>query len=437
MVPHPVPVPPGCPFTLAHIPFGIFSTVDNAERRVGVAIGDHVVDISVLEESSFLDDIGLHHPITDLRNSSIGRHDDLGGIAALPAQTRSQLRHGLQSWLGNSVSPLFTDASLNERAFVSRAAATMHRPFNIPNFTDFMCADVHVDNCSRLAGAATPPSHYAMPLGYNGRASSVVIDGEPVHRPHGMVRDPQTSSISFQQSQRVDFESEIGFFVSQPLPRGRTISADEASDYIFGIVLLNDWSARDVQFAEMTPLGPFNGKAFATSISPWVTTLDTLQGSKCASPAVDLRKGGSTGAAHLRHSDEKSTWDLEFEVSVSRPKSTYKGPLLTSRSNLRDLRWSPGQMVAHLASSGCGLSTGDLIGTGTISSPNDSPALRTLGCLLELTEGGRVPAGSSKDAELRFLEDGDVVAMSVWDSARTFGLAPLSSPLLGSQRDCE
>lgn len=115
-----------------------------------------------------------------------------------------------------------------------------------------------------------------MPLGYNGRASSVVIDGESVHRPHGMVRDPQTSSISFQQSQRVDFESEIGFFVSQPLPWDRTISADEASDHIFGTVPLNDRSARDIQFAEMTPLGPFKGKAFATSISPWVTTLGTL-----------------------------------------------------------------------------------------------------------------------------------------------------------------
>ncbi|KAJ1323135.1 fumarylacetoacetase [Microdochium nivale] len=431
MVPFPITVPPGCPFTLSHIPFGVFSTPRNAERRVGAAIGDHVVDLAVLEQSSFLDDIGLKHVKGDLDMNPLGRRSDLNGIATLPAPARSQLRNGLKAWLRDRASPLYTDALLAKDVLVPLASVTMHPPFVIHNFTDFMCADVHIENCSRLAGAAAPQSHYAMPLGYNGRASSVVIPGQSaVRRPRGFIQDARASVLSYQPSQKVDYEAEIGFFVSQPLARGKTISADEAGDYIFGFVALNDWSARDIQFAEMTPLGPFNGKAFATSISPWVTTLDTLHESRCEPSVVDSHKGGSTGAAHLKHCDNKSTWDLEVVVSVTRSTSSSGQPTLVTRSNLRDLRWSPGQMLAHLASSGCGLNTGDLIGTGTISSPGDAPGSRTLGCLLELTNGGKVPDGVH-DGASTYLEDGDIVTMHVSASAGDLELAVLSEQLLG------
>lgn len=227
-----------------------------------------------------------------------------------------------------------------------------------------------------------------MPIGYNGRASSVIVESAPVHRPYGIIRDKETTNFTFKPSAKMDYEAELGIFISQPVPVGNVITADEAEDHIFGFVLLNDWSARDIQFSEMTPLGPFNGKAFATSISPWVVPIEAFEGARCPSSSVDLRSGGSAGASHLRHDKAETTWDIEYEVSVIRKtrvrlrfnklyllimtvgsSSLEKVTILTTRSNLRDLRWSPGQMVAHLASSGCGLNTGDLLGTGTISSP--------------------------------------------------------------------
>lgn len=157
-----------------------------------------------------------------------------------------------------------------------------------------------------------------MPLGYNSRASSVIIGGEPIHRPRAIIPTGEANTYTFAPSRRMDYEAEIGVFISEAVPRGQTITADQAEDHIFGFVILNDWSARDVQFAEMTPLGPFNGKAFATSISPWVVTLDALRNARCTSSAVDLTTGGSTQALHLRHEDSKSTWNMQIEVSVYR-----------------------------------------------------------------------------------------------------------------------
>lgn len=155
-----------------------------------------------------------------------------------------------------------------------------------------------------------------MPLGYNGRASSVVVAGEPIHRPKGMLRDQPDSTLLYQLSRMMDFEAEIGIFVGKHLPTGKTITADQADDYIFGFVSLNDWSARDIQFAEMVPLGPLHGKAFATSISPWVVPFEALKEHRCSSTVVDLRDGGMAGVPHLSHQNAESTWDLELEVSV-------------------------------------------------------------------------------------------------------------------------
>jgi fumarylacetoacetase len=157
-----------------------------------------------------------------------------------------------------------------------------------------------------------------MPIGYNGRASSVVIDSVPVHRPYGIIRDKDTNNFAFKPSEMMDYEAELGIFISQPVPAGKIITADEAEDHIFGFVVLNDWSARDIQFSEMTPLGPFNGKAFATTISPWVFPLEAFESARCSSSSVDLREGGSAGASHLSHTKAESTWDIEYEVSVIR-----------------------------------------------------------------------------------------------------------------------
>ncbi|KAM5353721.1 hypothetical protein ACJ41O_000371 [Fusarium nematophilum] len=363
MVSWPIPIPPDSPFTLSNLPFGVFTTADDFEKRVGVAIGDSIIDLSVLEQPWL--DVAFGR-LKRTCKAPLFRGGDLGKVASLPAASRTELRETLANWLQDPNSPLFRDASV----FVAMEDAIMHLPFAIRSFTDFMCSDVHIANCSRLAGAPIPPSHYCMPLCYNGRASAVVVAGEPVHRPRGVVRDPLgSSSYSFQPSSMMDFEAEVGILVGRHLPAGRAITAAEAEDYIFGFVALNDWSARDIQFAEMAPLGPFNGKAFATSISPWVIMPEALASHRCCSTAVDLRDGGLAGASYLRHRHAESTWNLEVEVSVLRQTCRGTAPLLTSRSSMRDLRWSPGQMLAHVASSGCGLDVGDLIGSGTISSP--------------------------------------------------------------------
>ncbi|EKJ79081.1 hypothetical protein FPSE_00682 [Fusarium pseudograminearum CS3096] len=429
----PIEVLPNSPFPLSNIPFGIFTTPQEVERRAGVAIGDFIIDLSSLERT-LLDD-ACFNMLKNLSGAPVFQDGDLSKFASLRAVTRRAFRNTLIGWLSDEMSPLFDNASRTERIFVPMADATMHLPFEIQAFTDFMCSDVHVENCSNLVGASTPPSHYAIPLGYNGRASSVVTSGEPIYRPQGIIENPRDSSVSFQPSKWMDYEAELGVFVSQPVPRNAYINADETDDYIFGFVVLNDWSARDIQFTEMTPLGPFNGKSFATSISPWVVTLDALEGARCVSSVTDLRDGGLTGARHLRHKDERSTWDLELEVSVFRPKSKNSAPIMTSRSNLRHLRWSPGQMLAHLASSGCGLRTGDLFGTGTISSPNDKPSSRTLGCLFELTEGGKKPANQGADDALIFLQDGDEVVISAWAKGCSLGLGSLGGQLLAPSKD--
>ncbi|KAJ5249284.1 hypothetical protein N7468_000735 [Penicillium chermesinum] len=378
MVPWPIPIAAGSPFTLASLPYGIFST-SYRDKRVGVAIGDFILDLSSLERSSILKAILQGHECGH-NGRFIFTSEDLGNFAKVPTVIRKRLRQQLINWLSDPTSPLFQDATLNEATFVPMRDATMHLPFKIGGFSDFMCSDVHVDNCSRLAGAQTPANHYAMPIGYNGRASSVVVESAPVHRPYGLIRDKEKGKFVFKPSMNMDYEAELGIFISHAVPVGKTITADEAEQHIFGFVVLND----------------------------------------C---------GGSAGAPYLSHAKAESTWDIKFEVSVNRRKSGEQDTILTTYSNLRDLRWSPGQMVAHLASSGCGLNTGDLLGTGTISSPNDTPTLRTLGCLFELTEAGKIPAGQREGSKLAFLEDGDEVVMTAMAAGATVNLGTLRGQL--------
>ncbi|XEU94899.1 hypothetical protein FSHL1_000183 [Fusarium sambucinum] len=425
MVPWPIPIPNNCPFTFANLPFGVFSTAINNEKHIGVAIGDFIIDLSSLEYH--LDDSSFEC----LGRSPIFQNGDLERFASLPVEIRKQWREIMISWLNDPESLLFKNETGNVTKFVAMEDAIMHLPFAIGAFTDFMCSDIHIENCSRLAGGSIPLGHYNFPLGYNGRASSVIVSGQPVHRPQGVVSSKQDSSYKYQPSRMVDYEAEIGILIGKDLPLGKVITADEADEYIFGFVSLNDWSARDIQFTEMVPLGPLNGKSFATSISPWVVTFEAMKPHRCPSTVADLRDGGLAGVPHMCHKTTESTWDLEVEASVSRTSLYGQKPILTTRSKLCDLRWSPGQMLAHLSSSGCGFKIGDLVGTGTISSPGDSASLRTLGCLFELTDGGKKPAATSQEEPLFYLKDGDEVQLDVWNSARTLGFGNLRGQLLG------
>ena len=263
-----------------------------------------------------------------------------------------------------------------------------------------------------LAGVPTPPNFHAFPTGYNGRSSSLMVSGTPITRPHGMLLDPASHTYGFGPSKSVDYELEVGIFVGKPVPLGkRILSPDEAKEYIFGFVLLNDWSARDIQFAEMRPLGPFNGMGFATTISPWVVTLDTLEEAEVAIADVEAAASMPGRPRHLRHDGKKQTWSIGVEVKVRR--RGWDLPQTIARSNMKYLYWSPGQILSHHASSGCGLRTGDLLGTGTISSPEKyvGNGVSTLGCLHELNMAGSKPFMLEDGREITWIEDGDEVIM--------------------------
>ena len=263
-----------------------------------------------------------------------------------------------------------------------------------------------------LAGVPTPSNFHAFPTGYNGRSSSLVVSGTPITRPHGMLLDPASQTYGFGPSKSVDYELEVGIFVGKPVPLGMRIQTpDEAKEHIFGIVLLNDWSARDIQSAEMRPLGPFNGKGFATTISPWVVTPDALEEADVEIADVEAAASMSGRPRHLRHDGKKQTWSIGVEVQVRR--RGWDLPETIARSNMKHLYWSPGQMLSHHASSGCGLRTGDLLGTGTISSPenNTGDGVSTLGCLHELNMAGTKPFKLKDGKAITWVEDGDEVIM--------------------------
>lgn len=260
------------------------------------------------------------------------------------------------------------------------------------------------------------PSFYSIPTAYNGRTTSIIPSGECISRPKGMLKQSAPGEVprySFSTSTRFDFELEIGVILSGPIPRGQIVTADQANELIFGFVLLNDWSARDIQFAEMTGMGPYNGKATATTISPWVVLPQALEEARCELTSEKAQALMSSQPTHLQHrvKDGMATWDVEVLASIANRSGT---PSVVCKSNLRDLFWTPGQMFAHMASAGSGTFVGDIFGTGTISSPGHTAATPSLGCLFELTDGGKTPWKLEDGREIVWLEDYDDVILTGW-----------------------
>ncbi|KAH7349802.1 fumarylacetoacetate hydrolase [Plectosphaerella cucumerina] len=355
----------------------------------------------------------------------------LNDFAALPHDLRRQFRKEIQLLIRNDTSLLYAaPGDVADVWAVPRDDAEMHLPMKIGNFTDFMCALEHVQTTGRLAGyGQVPANFFSMPLAYNGRASSVIVSGVDVSRPNGILNVDQ-GGCQYAASKKLDYEVEMGMFVSQPVSHGNAVAASVARNHIFGFVLLNDWSARDVQFNEMMPLGPFNGKAFATSISPWVVTLDALEDTGAlvpSAPGGDVTGGSNTNNKFLECSD-----DLSVRVTSYISRNDGKSRELLAQSDLKHLYWSPFQMLAHHSSSGCGLLTGDLLGTGTLSSTAEQAAElgqgfegKRSGCLHELVLAGTRPLKLGDGSVLTWLEDGDTVILEGWagsaDKAIGFG----------------
>jgi fumarylacetoacetase len=383
---------PDSPFPLQNLPYGVYLTPEGG-RHCCIAIGENIVDLTRLEAAGRID---------------LGRPQPLFGAGSLNrfmAEGDSQwqrLRRRLTDLLAEDGDPaLRDDAVLLGTILRPRAGLTMLLPFEVAEYTDFYAGRQHAENAgSILRGDASLPLNWlSMPVGYNGRASSVIVGGTDIRRPLGQMKSKNTDLDAdlpvFGATRQLDFELEIGAVVGQPSPMGQPVTVAAAEDMIFGFVLLNDWSARDIQAWESRPLGPFQAKAFATSISPWIVTREALAPFRVPTPTRQrpllpyLREPGPM------------LYDITLEV-VLEPEGV--GPATTiCRTNYREMYYSAPQLLAHHAVSGCGMRTGDLLGSGTISGPTED----SFGSLLELSRGKTKPLRLASGGTRCFLEDGD------------------------------
>lgn len=392
-----LPIAPDSDFSLHNLPFGIFSIGSDAPR-VGVAIGDFIVDMSAAAQLGILDSTGL--------GVFVFQQPTLNPLMALGRPVAQKLRILLQKELTEKDSALHRASS---QVLVRQADARMHLPVAIGDYTDFYSSLEHATNVGKLFRPDNPllPNWKHLPIGYHGRASSIAVSGTPIHRPYGQILPAGAQTPVFSRSQALDYELELGFIIGKNSEMGIPVSVEDAEDYVFGCVLFNDWSARDIQRWEYQPLGPFLSKNFASSMSPWVVTLDALQAFRVAGPEQHPEP--------LPYLQTKGTlnFDVNLEVSIvpnSVGTQTAEVETTVCRTNARYLYWNICQQLAHHTVSGCNLRVGDLLATGTISGP-DGEANPSSGCLLELTEGGKKPIRLADGSQRTYLQDGDEVVM--------------------------
>jgi fumarylacetoacetase len=390
-----VPVDAASDFPIQNLPYGVFSTAALPAPRVGVAIGDHVLDLWELEQDRRLDvgDLGVFSSST------------LNRFMALGPKVWERTRARISELLRHDNDELRDNEGLRRRALVPIADARLHLPFAVSGFTDFYSSKEHATNVGimfRGKDNALQPNWLHMPIGYNGRASTVVVSGTKVRRPRGQLKPQTAEHPVFGPSKRLDFELEMGVVVGQASPMGEMLTEAQAREMIFGFVLLNDWSARDIQQWEYVPLGPFQGKAFATSISPWVVTAAALEPFRLLGPRQD-----PAPLPYLQQV-EPNNYDLELEVGFR--AASMKEPSRICRTNFKYMYWSSVQQLLHHASSGCAMNVGDLLGSGTISGPGKDQR----GSLLEITWNGAEPVEIAGGVTRTFLEDGDSLLMRGW-----------------------
>jgi len=400
-----IDIPADHPFPIQNLPYGVFRWGQGERPAIGVAIGDYVLDLRVLSERGLLDlpELAGQRPLAEER---------LNAFMALGRDAWTAVRRRLFELLSAENPTLRDNAELRQAALVPQSRVRMELPAVIGDYTDFYSSRYHAENVGTMIRGpenALQPNWLHLPVAYHGRASSVVISGTPVRRPLGQTMAEGATSPRFGPSRALDYELEMGFFIGPGNNLGEPITAAAAEPHIFGLVLVNDWSARDLQKWEYQPLGPFLAKNFATTISPWVVTLDALQPFRTAGPVQDPRP-----LPYLQ-TRQDSTYDIELAVTLRSGQGggaeVAGGPATEiCRSNFRYLYWSMCQQLAHHAISGCNLRPGDLLASGTISGP--TPESR--GCLLERTWGGREPLTLADGSQRRFLEDGDEVTLTAW-----------------------
>ncbi len=379
-----IEISPDSDFPIQNLPYGIFSTKENPSPRVCARLGDFVIDLAKLDEENLF---GKQYNL--FNESSLNKFMSAGRNVWREIRGRlTELLSGNNSKIKKEAMRLIQDVKL-------------HLPVNIGDYTDFYASREHATNVGTMFRGkenALMPNWLYLPVGYHGRASSVVLSGTNIIRPRGQVI-VKDSPPEFAATRQLDFELEMGFFVGKENALGEPINVENAREHIFGMVLLNDWSARDIQAWEYQPLGPFLAKNFATSISPWVVTMDALDSFRVPTPKQD-----PTPLPYLRL-DSPTGIDIHLEVFLQ--SETMNEPQLISRSNMKYLYWSMEQMLAHHTITGCNMRVGDLCGTGTISAPYENG----YGSMLELTWRGERPLKLASGEERKFLQDGDTVIM--------------------------
>jgi fumarylacetoacetase len=392
-----VEIAPQSHFSLQNLPYGIFRPNDEA-ARAGVAIGDLVLDLAVLEEAGYFRALNFGEPGVFARES-------LNAFLALGRPTWRKTREILQHLLAAETATLRDDEALRARAFHQQREVTLQLPARIGDYTDFYSSYHHAFNVGTMFRGpenALMPNWKWLPIAYHGRASSIVPSGADVRRPHGQIKPPDADAPVFSASRALDFELETAFFIGPPNRLGEPVPIEQAADHIFGIVLMNDWSARDIQTWEYQPLGPFLAKNFCTSISPWIVTLEALEPFRKPLPAQD-----PVPLSYLQAPND-STFDIRLEAELQTAKMG--APLTITRSNFQNLYWSIAQQLAHHTVGGCNLQAGDLLASGTISGPDGDGR----GSMLELTWRGANPLQLPTGETRKWLEDGDRLTIRGW-----------------------
>ncbi|KAI1723545.1 fumarylacetoacetate (FAA) hydrolase family domain-containing protein [Ditylenchus destructor] len=392
-----IDVPAGSDFPIENLPYGIFSTQDNPQRRAGVAIGNQILDLTTVKHFFTGPELS--------KNQHVFEQGSLNSFMALGKMAWLEAREMLQKILSKNTPFLRDNEQLKQKAFVKQSEALMHLPADIGDYTDFYSSMYHATNVGIMFRGKENPlleNWKWLPVGYHGRASSVVVSSTPIRRPLGQCKADGVAEPTFGPSRLVDFELEMAFFVGgPPTELGEPVPIENTADRIFGMVLMNDWSARDIQKWEYVPLGPFLGKSFGTTISPWVVPMEALKPFLVENPPQD-----PSPLRYLRHNDPY-TIDIKLAVSIKPDGSTrdYK----VCETNFKHLYWTLKQQLAHHTSNGCNVRPGDLMGSGTVSGPEPG----SYGSLLELSWRGQKPVQLRESEFVRkFLVDNDEVTLT-------------------------
>jgi fumarylacetoacetase len=395
-------------FPIQNLPFGVFRQAGAARPpTVGVAIGDHILDVAACSRAALFEGAAADA-------AAACRSSRLNELMALGPAAWSALRHAIFDLLRADHADADRHSEVVGPLLVPQAQAELFVPADVGDYTDFYASVFHATNVGRMMRPDNPllPNYKYVPIGYHGRSSSILVSGAPIRRPWGQTRPEGVEVPLFGPSKRLDYELEVGAYVGVGNDLGSPVTLDDSDAHLFGLCLLNDWSARDMQAWEYQPLGPFLAKSFATTVSPWVVTMEALAPFRVA--PFTRPDGDPAPLPYLDSAAHKAAGgiDVQLEVAVSSQRMRDEGmaAVRLSHSNLSQMYWTFGQMAAHHASNGCNLRPGDLLGSGTVSGPETDAR----GCLLELTWRGAEPVTLPTGERRAFLEDGDEVTLRGW-----------------------